>query len=213
MQRCLLFFPAQPVQPPRLLPPCPRPLLLLSLCTPALRSRRRCSPRRATCSTTRCLSWVMIPRYAWSRRSTTDRTRPCCCRWAGLTGLTAGMLDLPGKGTGASRSPARTPLSNEARRGATRCGLCTAARRRRGPPRCAALRPCHARRAPSSTDRHPAESAGPPAQFAKLRHQGCSFLVAGRVGDDGKFRTLADLEMPDMLPRGVSAWARALLLT
>ncbi|KAL4451608.1 hypothetical protein ABPG75_007270 [Micractinium tetrahymenae] len=39
-------------------------------------------------------------------------------------------------------------------------------------------------------------------QFARLRHQGCSFLVAGRVGDDGKFRTLSDLEMPDMLPRG-----------
>ncbi len=42
-------------------------------------------------------------------------------------------------------------------------------------------------------------------QFAKLRHQGCSFLVAGRVDDNGTFKTLADLEMPGMLPRGVSA--------
>ncbi|EFN55865.1 hypothetical protein CHLNCDRAFT_31015 [Chlorella variabilis] len=39
-------------------------------------------------------------------------------------------------------------------------------------------------------------------QFAKLRHQGCSFLVAGRCDEEGRFRTLADLEMPDMLPRG-----------
>lgn len=43
-----------------------------------------------------------------------------------------------------------------------------------------------------------------PPQFAKLRHQGCSFLVAGRCDEEGRFRTLADLEMPDMLPRGVS---------
>lgn len=45
-----------------------------------------------------------------------------------------------------------------------------------------------------------------PAQFAKLRHQGCSFLVAGRVDSNGSFKTLADLEMPSMLPKGVSGW-------
>jgi hypothetical protein len=39
-------------------------------------------------------------------------------------------------------------------------------------------------------------------QFAKLRHQGCSFLVAGRVDDNGTFKTLADMEMPAVLPRG-----------
>jgi hypothetical protein len=40
-------------------------------------------------------------------------------------------------------------------------------------------------------------------QFAKLRHLGCSFLVAGRVDSEGRFKTLADLEMPAVLPRGV----------
>ncbi|PSC69495.1 Altered inheritance rate of mitochondria 25 [Micractinium conductrix] len=39
-------------------------------------------------------------------------------------------------------------------------------------------------------------------QFAKLRHQGCSFLVAGRQNAEGKFCTLADMPMPDFLPRG-----------
>lgn len=39
-------------------------------------------------------------------------------------------------------------------------------------------------------------------QFAKLRHEGCSFLVAGRRDSEGRFRTLADLVMPEMLPQG-----------
>lgn len=42
-----------------------------------------------------------------------------------------------------------------------------------------------------------------PLQFAKLRQQGCSFLVAGRQDASGAFKTLADLEMPPILPQGV----------
>ena len=46
-----------------------------------------------------------------------------------------------------------------------------------------------------------------PLQFAKLRHQGCSFLVAGRWCDAAdRFLTLADVEVPEMLQRGVRAW-------
>lgn len=40
-------------------------------------------------------------------------------------------------------------------------------------------------------------------QFAKLRHQGCSFLVAGRKdAESGKFLRLEDLEVPELLQRG-----------
>jgi hypothetical protein len=39
-------------------------------------------------------------------------------------------------------------------------------------------------------------------QFAKLRHLGCSFLVAGRCDSEGRFLTLANLEVPEVLPRG-----------
>lgn len=46
-------------------------------------------------------------------------------------------------------------------------------------------------------------------QFAKLRHLGCSFLVAGRCDSEGRFLTLANLEVPEVLPRGVSAPRRA----
>lgn len=47
-----------------------------------------------------------------------------------------------------------------------------------------------------------------PPQFAKLRYLGCSFLVAGRVdAASGTFKSLADLEMPAVLPSGVRcAW-------
>lgn len=38
-------------------------------------------------------------------------------------------------------------------------------------------------------------------QFARLRNEGCSFLVAGRVRD-GRFLTLADMDMPAVLPQG-----------
>jgi hypothetical protein len=57
------------------------------------------------------------------------------------------------------------------------------------------------------SDRAPAL---PPAclQFAKLRHEGCSFLVAGRRDSEGRFRTLADLVMPEMLPQGVRTSVR-----
>lgn len=57
------------------------------------------------------------------------------------------------------------------------------------------------------SDRSPAL---PPAclQFAKLRHEGCSFLVAGRRDSEGRFRTLADLVMPEMLPQGVRTSVR-----
>lgn len=46
-------------------------------------------------------------------------------------------------------------------------------------------------------------------QFAKLRHLGCSFLVAGRCDSEGRFLTLADLEVPEVLPRGVGTAALA----
>lgn len=40
-------------------------------------------------------------------------------------------------------------------------------------------------------------------QFAKLRHLGCSFLVAGRrEGSTGKYLTLNDLDVPEVLQRG-----------
>ena len=45
-------------------------------------------------------------------------------------------------------------------------------------------------------------------QFARLHHQGCTFLVAGRRAEDGAFRTLADVPMPEALQRGVSARVR-----
>lgn len=40
-------------------------------------------------------------------------------------------------------------------------------------------------------------------QFAKLAHQGCGFLVAGRKdAESGRFKELSDLEMPEVLQRG-----------
>lgn len=39
--------------------------------------------------------------------------------------------------------------------------------------------------------------AGMLAALAEIRAQGCRFLVAGREGDDGVFRTLTDLALPD----------------
>lgn len=40
-------------------------------------------------------------------------------------------------------------------------------------------------------------------QFARLAHQGCGFLVAGRKdAESGRFFTLADLEIPEVLQRG-----------
>lgn len=33
-------------------------------------------------------------------------------------------------------------------------------------------------------------------QLAALQHRGCQFLVAGRAGDDGKFLTLKDVDVP-----------------
>ena len=40
-------------------------------------------------------------------------------------------------------------------------------------------------------------------QFAKLAHQRCDFLVAGRVdSNDGRFYTLEDMEIPDVLRKG-----------
>lgn len=40
-------------------------------------------------------------------------------------------------------------------------------------------------------------------QFARLANQNCDFLVAGRMGEDGKFRTLEDIEdVPDIIKRG-----------
>lgn len=40
-------------------------------------------------------------------------------------------------------------------------------------------------------------------QFARLAHQGCDFLVAGRQdAQSGKFLTLADLAVPEVLQRG-----------
>lgn len=38
-------------------------------------------------------------------------------------------------------------------------------------------------------------------QFAKLKHQGCGFLVAGRT-EGGRFKTLADMSIPGPLQRG-----------
>lgn len=37
--------------------------------------------------------------------------------------------------------------------------------------------------------------------FANIRHQGCKFLVAGRVDDkgDGSFKTLSDINLPTEL--------------
>ena len=34
-------------------------------------------------------------------------------------------------------------------------------------------------------------------ELAGLRHRGCTFLVAGRVDDGGKFLTLADVDVPE----------------
>ena len=48
----------------------------------------------------------------------------------------------------------------------------------------------------------------PWVQFAKLKHQGCGFLVAGRT-EGGRFKTLADMSIPGPLQRGVSVPALA----
>jgi hypothetical protein len=37
------------------------------------------------------------------------------------------------------------------------------------------------------------------AHTCRLRHQGCSFIVAGRRGDGGHFLTLSDIDMPPEL--------------
>ncbi len=39
-------------------------------------------------------------------------------------------------------------------------------------------------------------------QFARLRNQGCGFLVGGRCGEGGRFMTLGDLAVPELLQRG-----------
>jgi hypothetical protein len=40
-------------------------------------------------------------------------------------------------------------------------------------------------------------------QFAKLAHQKCDFIVAGRVDKEtGRFHTLEDIEIPEVLRRG-----------
>ena len=51
-------------------------------------------------------------------------------------------------------------------------------------------------------------------ELAALRHRGCKFLVAGRVGDDGRFLTLADVDVPAEIAseaRLVTRFASALL--
>lgn len=54
-----------------------------------------------------------------------------------------------------------------------------------------------------TTPPSPLSPRSAPLQFARLRFEGCSFLVAGRRAADSRFRTLADIEMPGVLPRDV----------
>lgn len=41
-------------------------------------------------------------------------------------------------------------------------------------------------------------------ELASLRHRGCKLLVAGRVGEDGRFLTLVDVDVPEEIAEMVS---------
>lgn len=137
------------------------------------------------------------PQSGWWPSATTAPATPCCCRWGALPTASSGAG--AGLAWGQQAHPAGLGAAGQWQRWPGAAGRGQPAQHARHPAR------LQHSRLPLLT---PAAASCRP-QFARLRFEGCSFLVAGRRGPDGRFNTLADIEMPPFLPKDVSGWLQA----